>query len=100
MERLASGTGNLEGAEYPIRCNYTVTKLDDRTMELYCVFSVVDQTHVPYSKKFANISGSSFTRFEGTRADGRPILAEQLEVKRSQNSHHLQRMWFSAKKVT
>lgn len=99
MKRIASGQGKLEGAEYPVNCEFTLFKVDDGKMELYCKFSLVDQKHIPYTKKFSNTFGDPFKRFEGKSLDGKSISIENLKIKGSNSSDRIQRMWFLANKI-
>jgi hypothetical protein len=100
MKRIASGIGKLGGVEYPINSEFTLSQLEDGTMELYCKFSLTDQKHVPYSKKISNITGYPFKRFEGTSRDGKPISIEYLQLKKSNSSHEIHYLWFLAEKIS
>jgi hypothetical protein len=100
MKRIAAGVGRLLGTEYPINCEFTLSRDEDGKMELYCKFSLVDQKHVPYSKKISNITGYPFKRFEGTSGDGKPISIESLQVKKSNDSREAHYLWFLAEKVS
>jgi len=99
MKRISSGVGRLEGAEYPITCDFTLAKGDAGTMELYCKFSPGDQKDIPYSKKISNALRSPLTRFEGKSMDGKSLSIESLQLTRSTFSNGVQRMWFLAEKV-